>query len=68
MNRVLYGVLIVLLLGCGSLWLATDHYAKYLEADNLIDDAVGMELADELVFTRARALSVTGTLKKCSPT
>ncbi|AFS57182.1 terminase [Shigella sonnei] len=39
-------------------------YAKYLEADNLIDDAVGMELADELVFTRARALSVTGTLKK----
>ena len=26
MNRVLYGVLIVLLLGCGSLWLATDHY------------------------------------------
>ncbi|CAM3246323.1 Lysis protein [Escherichia coli] len=26
MNRVLYGVLIALLLGCGSLWLATDHY------------------------------------------
>ncbi|WP_096978820.1 lysis protein [Escherichia coli] len=26
MNRVLYGVLIVLLVGCGALWLATDHY------------------------------------------
>ncbi|HHP9865417.1 TPA: lysis protein [Escherichia coli] len=26
MNRVLYVVLIVLLLGCGALWLATDHY------------------------------------------
>ncbi|WP_340575226.1 terminase [Escherichia coli] len=39
-------------------------YAKYLEADNLMDDAAGMELVDELVFTRARALSVTGTLKK----
>ncbi|RAX31618.1 UNVERIFIED_CONTAM: lysis protein, partial [Escherichia coli] len=26
MNRVLYGVLIVLLLGCGALCLATDHY------------------------------------------
>ena len=26
MNRVLCVVIIVLLLGCGSLWLATDHY------------------------------------------
>lgn len=26
MNRVLYGVLIVLLLGCGAMWLATNHY------------------------------------------
>lgn len=26
MNRVLYVVLIALLLGCGALWLATDHY------------------------------------------
>ncbi|EES7498774.1 terminase [Escherichia coli] len=39
-------------------------YAKYLEADNLMDDASDMVLFDELVFTRARALSVTGTLKK----
>ncbi|WP_250147425.1 terminase [Escherichia coli] len=39
-------------------------YAKYLEADNLMDDASDMMLFDELLFTRARALSVTGTLKK----
>lgn len=39
-------------------------YAKYLDADELMDDAAGMVLRDELTFTRARALSVTGTLKK----
>lgn len=33
-----------------------------------MDDASDMVLFDELVFTCARALSVTGTLKKCSPT
>ena len=38
-------------------------YAKYLEADNLMDDASDMVLLDELVFTRARALSVTKALK-----
>ncbi|EIY3087143.1 TPA: terminase, partial [Escherichia coli] len=38
-------------------------YAKYLEADNLMDDASDMVLFDELVFTRARALSVTKALK-----
>ncbi|MCX1960541.1 lysis protein [Escherichia coli] len=26
MNRILYMVIIVLLLACGALWLATDHY------------------------------------------
>jgi len=39
-------------------------YAKYLEADELFDEAEEMQLADELVFTRARALSVTKTLKQ----
>lgn len=39
-------------------------YAKYLEADHLMDDASEMALIDELVFTRARALSVTATLKR----
>ncbi|EEH4116119.1 terminase [Salmonella enterica subsp. enterica] len=39
-------------------------YSKYLEADALIDDASEMALIDELVFTRARALSVTTTLKR----
>ncbi|HAK3331928.1 TPA: terminase [Salmonella enterica] len=39
-------------------------YAKYLEADHLMDDAAEMALIDELVFTRARALSVTATLKR----
>lgn len=38
-------------------------YAKYLDADELMSDAAEMELLDELVFTRARALSVTSTLK-----
>ncbi len=39
-------------------------YAKYLEKDHLFDDAAEMALIDELVFTRARALSVTATLKR----
>ncbi|HBA7298120.1 TPA: lysis protein, partial [Escherichia coli] len=26
MNRVLYVLIIVLLVACGALWLATDHY------------------------------------------
>ncbi|HBA7004412.1 TPA: lysis protein, partial [Escherichia coli] len=26
MNRALCGVIIVLLVACGALWLATDHY------------------------------------------
>lgn len=39
-------------------------YAKYLDADGLMDDASEMALIDELVFTRARALSVTQTLKR----
>ncbi|PXW44102.1 hypothetical protein DET57_110217 [Klebsiella oxytoca] len=38
-------------------------YAKYLDADGLIDDA-RMALINELVFTRARALSVTTSLKR----
>lgn len=39
-------------------------YAKYLDADGLMDDASEMALIDELVFTRARALSVTSTMKR----
>ncbi|ECG1392253.1 TPA_asm: terminase [Salmonella enterica subsp. houtenae serovar 45:g,z51:-] len=39
-------------------------YAKHLEKDYLFDDAAEMALVDELVFTRARALSVTATLKR----
>lgn len=39
-------------------------YAKYLDADGLMDDASEMALIDELVFTRARALSVTTTMKR----
>lgn len=39
-------------------------YAKYLEKDALFDDAAEMALIDELIFTRARALSVTATLKR----
>ncbi|WP_145517462.1 terminase [Yersinia mollaretii] len=46
--------------------LARKHgaYAKYLDADDLFDDAAGANLQDELLFTRARALSVTRTLRK----
>ncbi|KFX07277.1 hypothetical protein KP22_04090 [Pectobacterium betavasculorum] len=39
-------------------------YAKYLDADELFDAARETELRDELIFTRARALSVTKTLNK----
>ncbi len=39
-------------------------YAKYLNADDLFDDAAEADLRDELMFTRARALSVTRTLRK----
>ncbi|XYQ52849.1 terminase [Pectobacterium carotovorum] len=39
-------------------------YAKYLDADELFDAAKDSELRDELIFTRARALSVTKTLNK----
>ncbi|EJM3643995.1 terminase [Salmonella enterica] len=39
-------------------------YARYLDADSLMDDASEMALIDELVFTRARALSVTATLNR----
>lgn len=39
-------------------------YAKYLDAHGLMDDASEMALIDELVFTRARALSVTSTMKR----
>ncbi len=46
--------------------LAAKHrgYAKYLNADGLFDDASLMQLEDELVFVRARALSVTQTMKR----
>ncbi|NKI73552.1 terminase [Dickeya sp. CFBP 2040] len=39
-------------------------YAKYLDADELFDAAKESDLRDELIFTRARALSVTKTLNK----
>ncbi|HDL7749228.1 TPA: terminase [Yersinia enterocolitica] len=39
-------------------------YAKYLDADDLFDDAAEADLHDEQIFTRARALSVTRTLRK----
>lgn len=38
-------------------------YAKFLGADELFDQAEELKLRDELVFTRARAISVTKTLK-----
>ncbi|MEE3649466.1 MULTISPECIES: terminase [unclassified Brenneria] len=45
---------------------ATKHgaYAQYLHADELFDAAKESDLRDELIFTRARALSVTKTLNK----
>lgn len=39
-------------------------YAKYLDADELFDAAKDSDLRDELIFTRARAFSVTKTLNK----
>lgn len=38
-------------------------YAKFLDADELFDQAKALQLRDELLFTRARVLSVTKTLK-----
>lgn len=38
-------------------------YAKFLDADELFDQAEALQLRDELLFTRARVLSVTKTLK-----
>lgn len=37
-------------------------YAKFLEADELFDQAEELKLHDELIFTRARVISVTKTL------
>ncbi|PXW43476.1 hypothetical protein DFO54_111162 [Erwinia sp. AG740] len=39
-------------------------YSRYLDADELFDAARESDLRDELIFTRARALSVTKTLNK----
>ncbi|MGU5727609.1 terminase [Aeromonas jandaei] len=38
-------------------------YAQFLEADELFDQAEELNLQDELIFTRARVISVTKTLK-----
>ncbi len=38
-------------------------YAQFLEADELFDQAEALRLRDELIFTRARVISVTKTLK-----
>ena len=38
-------------------------YAQFLDADELFDQAEALQLRDELLFTRARVLSVTKTLK-----
>ncbi|WP_145543916.1 terminase [Yersinia frederiksenii] len=39
-------------------------YARYLNADDLFEAAADSDLHDELIFTRARALSVTKTIRK----
>ncbi|HHL2560745.1 TPA: terminase [Yersinia enterocolitica] len=39
-------------------------YARYLNADDLFEAAADSDLHDELIFTRARALSVTKTMRK----
>ena len=51
MNRILYGVIIVLLMVCSALWLATDHYR-----DNAItyktqrdDNARELKLAEAII-------------------
>ncbi|HDO1314689.1 terminase [Aeromonas veronii] len=38
-------------------------YATFLDADELFDQAEELRLRDELIFTRARVISVTKTLK-----
>ena len=38
-------------------------YAKFLDAEELFDQAEELRLRDELIFTRARVISVTKTLK-----
>ncbi|WP_322864549.1 terminase [Aeromonas allosaccharophila] len=38
-------------------------YAQFLDADELFDQAEELRLRDELIFTRARVISVTKTLK-----
>ena len=38
-------------------------YAQFLDAPELFDQAEGLRLRDELIFTRARVISVTKTLK-----
>ncbi|EGE4452594.1 lysis protein, partial [Escherichia coli] len=51
MNRILYGVIIVLLMVCSALWLATEHYR-----DNAItyktqrdDNARELKLAEAII-------------------
>lgn len=39
-------------------------YAKFLDADELFEAVADSDLNDELIFTRARALSVTKTMKQ----
>ncbi|BCU90932.1 terminase [Yersinia pseudotuberculosis] len=39
-------------------------YARYLDADDLFEAVADSDLHDELIFTRARALSVTKTMRK----
>lgn len=39
-------------------------YAKYFQQDEYFDDAEAMSLYDELIFTRARVISVTKHLQK----
>ncbi|WP_145500053.1 terminase [Yersinia bercovieri] len=39
-------------------------YARYLNADDLFEAVADSDLHDELIFTRARALSVTKTMRK----
>ncbi|WP_240037840.1 hypothetical protein [Aeromonas sobria] len=38
-------------------------YAQFLDAEELFDQAEELKLRDELIFTRARVISVTKTLK-----
>lgn len=38
-------------------------YAQFLDAEELFDQAEELKLRDELIFTRARVISVTNTLK-----